>query len=606
MCGIIGYTGFRPACSVILEGLERLEYRGYDSSGILIENNGLFNVIKRKGKIEQLKKAINSLEKPDGTCGIGHTRWATHGGPSDSNSHPHGTVKVMLVHNGIIENYRHLKSILVENGYDFSSETDSEIAACYLDYCYNGDPVSSIATALNDIQGSYAFVIMFSDHPGTLYAVRKDGPLIVAPGDGENFLASDVTAVIQYTDQYFTLDDGEIAIVKKDSYSIVGFDNAEHKKNIQKITWTIEQAQKEGFDHYMLKEINEQPNALRQTLYPRIKEKLPNFECDQIPDEFWSKFERIKIVGCGTAMHAGLIGREIIEHFSKIPVEVEIASEFRYRNPILKPNDLVIIISQSGETADSLAALRLAKSMNIATLAIVNVAGSSIAREADKVIFTYAGPEISVASTKAYSVQIAILYLIAVKLAIANKELDENKASSITETLYSMPEVVKRAISDQNAIKKAAESFIDSQHLFFLGRGLDYALASEGSLKLKEISYIHCEAYAAGELKHGTISLITEGMPVIALSSQNSLAPKMLSNIREVKARGATVTLITNNNNEIKTDEADFIIMLEPADDLFMPFPVVAVLQLIAYYTALYRKCDIDQPRNLAKSVTVE
>lgn len=605
MCGIIGYSGYRNACGVLLDGLSRLEYRGYDSAGILVSEKEGFVAVKREGRLDNLRSALNG-HTLNGVCGMGHTRWATHGGPSDQNAHPLGTERVMLVHNGIIENYLELREELVAQQYRFTSETDTEIAACVIDSCYRGDPVKAIRQALQKISGSYAFLIMFSDFPNTLYAVRKDGPLIVALGDNENFIVSDATAVIGYTRRYFTLDEGEIARVTCDEAAVLDFDGHRIDKPVRTINWNVEQAQKTGYDHFMRKEIDEQPVALRQTLMPRIKRGLPCFACDNLPNDFFKRFARLRIAACGTAMHAGLVGQQVVERLARIPVEVDIASEFRYKEPILGPDDLVIVISQSGETADSLAALRLAKSKGIATLAIVNVAGSSIAREAEHVVFTYAGPEISVASTKAYSVQLAVLYLIAISLGLSRGNLTETEAAKLTETLLQTPAAVREVLGREQEIRAAAARIDAAEHLFFIGRGLDWALACEGSLKLKEISYIHSEAYAAGELKHGTISLITKGVPVLALATQEALAPKLLSNIKEVKARGADVTLIAKCGETISHDAADRVIALDALDDLFMPFPTVTALQLIAYFVARNRGCDIDKPRNLAKSVTVE
>lgn len=605
MCGIIGYSGHRRACEVLIEGLSRLEYRGYDSAGILVSENGAFTTVKRSGRLENLKKALEGYSLT-GCCGMGHTRWATHGGPTDENAHPHGTDRVMMIHNGIIENYLEIKSLLLEKGYTFKSQTDTEIAACYLDYCYEGDPMKAIKKMLGKIEGSYALVMMFADHPDTIYAVRKDGPLLAALGDKENFLVSDLTAVIGYTNRYFVLDEGEIAVVTPDSIRVFDYDGSEVEKTVSTVDWSVEQAQKEGYEHFMLKEIHEQPSALIHTLSPRIKNGLPDFSDDKLPKDFFRRFKRITVVACGTAMHAGLVGRDMIERLARIPVNVELASEFRYRGPILDKDTLVVIISQSGETADTLAALRLAKSGGVATLAIVNVAGSSIAREADHVIYTYAGPEISVASTKAYSVQIAVLYLLAFSLALGAKKITESEAMRLTARLLAICEDVKNVFRLQKDIEKSAENLKGTNDVFFIGRGLDYALACEGSLKLKEISYIHCEACAAGELKHGTISLITDGVPVIALCTQDRLTPKMLSNIKEVKARGARVTLIAKKGENVSHDVADDLILLDKLEDEFMPFTAVTALQLIAYYTARARGCDIDKPRNLAKSVTVE
>ncbi len=605
MCGIIGYSGHREACGILLDGLERLEYRGYDSAGILVSENGLFHTAKRSGRLFNLRGALE--EHPlKGCCGMGHTRWATHGGPTDENAHPHGTERVMLVHNGIIENYLELRELLIEQGYSFRSQTDTEVAACYLDYCYHGDPVDAIREALTKIEGAYAFVIMFSDHPDALYAIRKDGPLLAALGNGENFVASDITAVISYTNRYFVLDEGEIAVVTPDKIRIIGLDGQQRDKPVQTVTWNVDQAQKDGYEHFMLKEIQEQPDALRHTISPRIKNGLPDWGGDGLPQDFFSRFDRVQVVACGTAMHAGMIGKMVIEKLARIPVEVDIASEFRYRDPILTENTLVVIVSQSGETADSLAALRLAKSLGLCTLAIVNVAGSSISREADYVLYTFAGPEISVASTKAYSVQMALLYLIAFTFGQVGGALSKEQVRDLVERLLKSVDAVRGALALQERIEHSVRPLVSADHLFFLGRGIDYALACEGSLKLKEISYIHCEAYAAGELKHGTISLITEGVPVIALCTQTALLPKMLSNIKETTARGARVFVIAKRGETVSHDVADTVLLLDEFDDLFMPFPAVTVLQLIAYFTARERGCDIDKPRNLAKSVTVE
>jgi len=543
MCGIIGYSGHRSACDIIIEGLSRLEYRGYDSSGILINENGKFITVKRRGRLDNLKKALENFTL-NGRCGMGHTRWATHGGPSDENAHPHGTDRVMMVHNGIIENYLEIKAFLVEKGYTFKSQTDTEIAACYLDYCYHGDPIQAIKDMLAKIEGAYALLMMFADHPGEIYALRKDGPLVAAPGDGENFLVSDITAAIGYTNKYFVIEEGEIAILTADSIKVIDLDGNAVEKTVSAVNWDTYQAQKEGYDHFMLKEIHEQPSAIRRTVSARIKNDLPNWTSDGLDAEYFSKFDSIRIVACGTAMHAGLIGKNLIEKLARVPVTVDLASEFRYNDPILAPNDLIMVISQSGETADTLAALRLAKQRGISTLAIVNVAGSSIAREADHVIYTYAGPEVSVASTKAYSVQIAVLYLVAFSIALVRGKLNENDIRKLVSQLCGIPEKVESVFHLQPHIETITEHLKDSDNIFFIGRGLDNALCCEGSLKLKEISYIHSEACAAGELKHGTISLIDKGVPVIALSTQNELTSKMLSNIKEVKARGASVILI--------------------------------------------------------------
>jgi len=512
----------------------------------------------------------------------------------------------MLVHNGIIENYLDLKAFLIDKGYTFTSQTDTEIAACIVDYCYHGDPVKAMRDALAMLRGAYAFAVVFADHPGKIYATRKDGPLLIAPGEGENFLTSDLSGVVEHTNRFFTLEEGEIAVLTSEDVTVLAPDGSVVEKPVETANWNMEQAQKNGFEDFMLKEIHEQPEALIRTIRPRVKDGMPCFDSDKLDDSFFKSFSDMWIVGCGTAMHAGLVGRILFERLARIPAKVEIASEFRYSDPILSPNSLVVIISQSGETADSLAALRLAKAKGCKTLAIVNVIGSSISREADYVLYTYAGPEISVCSTKAYTVQIALLYLLSFKLALENGKIDGDKCRSLTASLLDSANEIASVVEMQDIFCRYAENLRDVEHLFFLGRGLDYALACEGSLKLKEISYIHCEAYAAGELKHGTISLITDGVPVVALATQEDILEKTLSNIKEVKARGASVFLIAAENKAVSDDIADNLITLNDTSDLFMTFPAVTALQLIAYYTAKKRGCDIDKPRNLAKSVTVE
>lgn len=605
MCGIVGYIGSKPACDILINGLSTLEYRGYDSAGVSIFSNGVLHTIKAKGRLKNLEEKLLQ-NTPDGTCGIAHTRWATHGEPSDTNAHPHTAEKVSLVHNGIIENYHELKKTLVAKGYSFSSETDTEIAAKLIDSLYDGDPLQAISQALKIIEGAYAFAIVFADRPKYLYAARKDNPLIVALGTNENFIASDIAAVLGHTREYFTLSDGEIAEITQNNITVFDTDLNPVPKKVNTATWNIEQAQKDGYEHFMLKEIYEQPVALYNTVHPRIQNSLPNFEYDSIPDDVFKNCERIHVVACGTAMHSGIVGRDLIEGIAGIPVDVQIASEFRYRNPVLGKNDLVVIVSQSGETADSIAALRLAKQRNIKTLAIVNVTGSSIAREADYVIYTHAGPEIAVASTKAYSVQVSVMYLLAFKMALINGAKTEDFIKEQTELLLKTISLVKTALLENEYIEKLAHRFTDAKSLFFIGRGLDYALSCEGSLKLKEISYIHCEAYAAGELKHGTISLITKDVPVIAVATQTALLPKMVSNIKEVNARGADVLLICKNSDDIDHDVFHDVIKLPTLPDLFMPLLTVSVLQLLSYHVAVQRGCDVDKPRNLAKSVTVE
>ena len=611
MCGIIGYTGGENAVPKLLEGLSALEYRGYDSAGIAVFGDGdALQVVKSKGRLALLEDKINHLaEKLSSHCGIGHTRWATHGEPSDVNSHPHGTPRVYIVHNGIIENYAEIKAFLIGKGYTFVSETDTETAAKLIDYYYTqtGDPTDAMALALKMLSGSYAIGAIFAGHPGTIYATRKDNPLIIAVSDIGNFIASDIPAVLKYTNKYYRIDEGEVAVITAKDVTVLSPDKQPVNKPLEVADWDIEAAEKGGYPHFMIKEIHEEPDAIIKTLRPRIKNGMPDFGIPELTDEKLASFERIHIVACGTAMHAGLIGKYAAESLARIPVNVEIASEFRYKNPILGKRDLVIIISQSGETADTLAALRLAKENGVYTLAIVNVAGSSIAREADSVIYTWAGPEIAVASTKAYTVQIAVMYLFALRLAYACAKLDEEQVKAyVAELLDIAPKMIQKALDREPECARIAKKYKDQNDIFFIGRGADYALSIESALKLKEISYIHCEAYAAGELKHGTISLITDGTPVFALANYEGLYEKMISNIKEVRARGARVILMCSENAAVPENVADDILRVPTMSELFMPIPSATLSQLIAYYTSLYLGCDVDKPRNLAKSVTVE
>ena len=608
MCGIVGYTGHQKAVDVLLDALSSLEYRGYDSAGISIFEGTKIDTIKSLGRLDQLRERIDSQKKVfSGTCGIGHTRWATHGEPSDVNAHPHTTKKLSLVHNGIIENYVQIRQKLQADGYKFVSRTDTETAAHLLDRLYTGDPMGAIRQLCSFLEGSYAFAVLFWDHPGEVYGVCKGCPLIAAKGKEENFLVSDIPAILPYTRDYVLLEEGDLVKITADSILIQDSEGKEKIPNVQQAQWNMEQAQKGGYPHFMLKEIYEQPKALRDTIHPRIVDGLPDFAIeDSIPDGFWRQFDRISIVACGTAWHAGMLGKGLIERLARIPVECEIASEFRYRSPLLDRRTLVILISQSGETADTLAALRLARESGSTTLAVVNVTGSTIAREADYVIHTFAGPEIAVASTKAFSVQLAVMYLIAIKLALAGGRCQPDEARSLIHNLLEAIEATLKVFDLDSAIQKYAQSYVELKDLFFLGRGLDYSLAMEGSLKLKEISYIHCEAYAAGELKHGTISLITPGTPVIALATQDALLSKTLSNVREVISRGAEILLLCKDTFTPESELFGKCIFLPALDDLFMPFVGVIALQLLAYHTAVFRDCDVDKPRNLAKSVTVE
>lgn len=610
MCGIIGYTGNENSVPKIIEGLKALEYRGYDSAGIAVFADNGITVVKAKGRIANVEEKI-STEYSDlySMCGIGHTRWATHGEPSDRNSHPHGTEKLMLVHNGIIENYIQLKAELSAVGYSFASETDTEIAAKLVDLYYTStnDPFEAIKLAMSKITGSYALGIMFKDHPGKIFSARKDSPLIIATAQSGNFIASDIPAVLKHTNKYYQLSQGEIAVVEKDKVTVYDLNKNIIEKEIMTADWDIDAAEKGGYEHFMIKEINEEPDAIVKTIRPRIKNGLPDLDVPELTDEKLASFKRISIVACGTAMHAGFIGRTAIERLARIPVKVEIASEFRYKNPILDKDDLVIIISQSGETADTLAALRLSKELGAYTLAIVNVAGSSIAREADSTLYTWAGPEIAVASTKAYTVQISLMYVLAYKLALCCGKISEESAKEeLSVLLEQAPEAVKQALELSDACREISDKYKSSTNLFFIGRGIDYDIAQEASLKLKEISYIHSEAYAAGELKHGTISLITDGTPVIAVCTEDALYDKMISNIKEVKARGAKVIMVCKKGAHGAHDVADDVFYIPELPGLFMPIPAMTVLQLIAYYTSVLLGCDVDKPRNLAKSVTVE
>ncbi|MBE6850149.1 MAG: glutamine--fructose-6-phosphate transaminase (isomerizing) [Ruminococcus sp.] len=609
MCGIVGYVGHRECADVLMDGLTRLEYRGYDSAGIAVFENQSIRVAKSKGRLSELRKKLQAEGKPTGTAGIGHTRWATHGEPSDRNSHPHGGGSVTLVHNGIIENYKRLKDFLLSEGRVFESDTDTEVVAQLLDHYYrrnHGNPMEAIVETMHELEGSFALGIIFADFPDRVFALRRESPLIVGIGENESFIASDVTAVLQYTRRYYLLEHDEIAVLTKQGCRVFDPHFQEVRKECRTADWDVTAAEKCGYAHFMLKEIHEQPAAIRMTIAPRIADGLPNLEECGITHEMLRQLSRIHIIGCGTAMHAGVVGKYVTEALARVPVNVDIASEFRYREPLLGEGELVVIISQSGETADSLAAMRLAKKMGAKTLAIVNAKGSSIAREADMLIYTHAGPEIAVASTKAYMVQIAVMYLFAFALALANGSIDETECRRLTALLQETPREIEKILENQEQAQYIASSLIAADSLLYVGRGLDHALSMEGSLKLKEISYIHSEAYAAGELKHGTISLITENMPVIAVATQKRLLEKTISNIKEVRARGAKVVLICGENEKIEQDAADCRFTIPEIDDLLMPIPAVVPLQLIAYYTAVYRGTDVDKPRNLAKSVTVE
>ncbi|MGN0576131.1 MAG: glutamine--fructose-6-phosphate transaminase (isomerizing) [Ruminococcus sp.] len=607
MCGIVGYVGFRDCTDVLMDALSKLEYRGYDSAGIAVFENDEIRVAKSKGRLADLAEKMKKEGKPAGHSGIGHTRWATHGEPSDINSHPHSGERVTIVHNGIIENYKALKEFLVKEGCCFKSDTDTEVVAQLLDYYYDGDPIATISCVTKELEGSYALGVIFADFPDTVFAIRRESPLIVGIGDKESFIASDVTAILRYTKNYYLLEHDEIAVLSRYSTSIYDLHYHKLNKELKTADWDISAAEKGGYEHFMLKEIFEQPEAVKTTITPRITDGLPDLRECGITMEKLASFKNIFVVACGTAMHAGVVGRYVIEKLARISVNVEIASEFRYREPIVSEGDLVIIISQSGETADSLAALRLAKKLGAETLAIVNAKGSSIAREADMLIYTHAGPEIAVASTKAYMVQIAVMYLFAFELALAKGMTDEAECRRLTGLLLKTPDIIQDVLKNKKETQYIASGLISADSLLYIGRGLDYALSMEGSLKLKEISYIHSESYAAGELKHGTISLISEGTPVIAVATQSNLFDKTISNIKEVKARGAKVILVCRDSYVPDKDVADYKFGLpDDIEDLLMPMAAVVPLQLIAYYTSVLRGNDVDKPRNLAKSVTVE
>ena len=606
MCGIVGYIGDRDCTNVLVDCLEKLEYRGYDSAGIAVLDQGVIKVSKCKGRLSNLRDKMEREGKPKGYVGIGHTRWATHGEPSDINSHPHGNKRITIVHNGIIENYRQIKEFLISEGYSFVSETDTETVAKLIDYYYSGDPLDAIIKVLSEIKGSYALGIMFRDFPDRIYAVRKDSPLIVGKGENENFIASDVPAIMKYTRNYYLLEQDEIAEIKKDQVSFYNLHREQIHKEVNTADWDVDAAEKGGYEHFMLKEIHEQPTSFKTTVTPRITDGLPDFSAEGFDIHRLSAYSKIYIVACGTAMHAGLVGKYVIERLARKPVSVEIASEFRYMDPLIDNTCLMIAISQSGETADTRAAMELAKSRGADTMAIVNVKGSSIARDADMVVYTHAGPEISVASTKAYMVQVSVMYLLAFMLAYANGKITEQEYRAYTEKLVSMPDVIEDTLGLESQCQFVASKLLNADSLLYIGRGLDYALSMEGSLKLKEISYIHSESYAAGELKHGTISLITEGMPVIAVATQSSIIAKTISNLKEVKSRGAMVILVCSQDVVVEDGVCDHIIRLPEADELLMPMAAVVPLQLIAYYTAVLKGNDVDKPRNLANSVTVE
>ncbi|SFW15618.1 glutamine--fructose-6-phosphate transaminase (isomerizing) [Ruminococcus flavefaciens] len=612
MCGIVGFTGSAQAAPILLDGLSKLEYRGYDSAGIAVRDGEKeTEVVKAKGKLKVLKEMTNNGDAVKGDCGIGHTRWATHGEPSALNAHPHSSddENVIAVHNGIIENYQELKEKLVKSGYSFNSQTDTEVAVKLIDYYfkkYGLGPVDSIARAMIRIRGSYALCVMFKDYPGEIYTARKDSPMIIGIANGETYVASDVPAILKYTRNVYYIGNMEIAKLEKGAVTFFNIDREEITKPLTEIKWDAEAAEKGGFEHFMLKEIHEQPKVVRDTINSVIKDGKIDFSDVGLTDEEMQKVSQIYIVACGSAYHVGMAVQYVIEDFTSIPVRVELASEFRYRKMTLVKDSLVIVISQSGETADSLAALREAKAKGIMTLGIVNVVGSSIAREADNVFYTLAGPEISVATTKAYSTQLIAGYLLALRFAVARGEMTEEKCEELLKELYTIPDKIEKILEDKERIQWYANKLASAKDAFFIGRGIDYAIGLEGSLKMKEISYIHSEAYAAGELKHGPISLIEEGVPVIGVLTQQDLYEKTVSNMVEVKSRGASLMGLTTYGNYSMEDLADFTVYIPQTDCHFAGSLSVIPLQLLGYYVSVAKGYDVDKPRNLAKSVTVE
>lgn len=612
MCGIVGYIGREQAAPVLLSGLKKLEYRGYDSAGIAVRKNETENieVVKAKGRLRVLSEKTDEGRAVSGTCGIGHTRWATHGEPSEINAHPHFSQdkSVVLVHNGIIENYQELKAKLTKAGYSFYSQTDTEIAAKLVDYYYKktGNPLEAISRTMLRVRGSYAFGIMFKDIPDKIYAARKDSPLIIGKSDNGCLIASDVPAILDNTRSVYYIDNLEMAELDGENVHFYNIDQDEIEKEMVQIEWDAEAAEKSGFEHFMLKEIYEQPRAVKDTVAAYVEDGNINLEKIGISDDMLKSLERIYIVACGSAYHVGLVGKYVFEELMDIPVEVDLASEFRYRNPKLIKNSLVIIISQSGETADSLAALRLAKEKGVPVLGIVNVVGSSIARESDYVAYTYAGPEISVATTKAYSTQLIVVYLMAVQGAFAKDIINAGRKEELMGEIESLPEKIEHILNDKDRIQWFASKYANAKDVFFIGRGIDYAISMEGSLKMKEISYIHSEAYAAGELKHGTISLIEDGILVVGVATQEKLFEKTISNLAEVRSRGAYLMGLTTNGNYSIEDNADFAVYVPRTEQYFTTSLAIIPLQLLGYYVSVAKGLDVDKPRNLAKSVTVE
>lgn len=608
MCGIVGYIGEEQAAPILLKGLEKLEYRGYDSAGVALYNGGHLQVAKAKGRLKVLSELIEGGQKTPGTLGIGHTRWATHGAPSDINSHPQvsDSGKFAVVHNGIIENYLPLKEHLIRRGVNFVSETDTEVVAQLLEYYYKGDVLDAVIQVLRHVEGSYALGVICQDYPDQLVAVRKDSPLIVGVGSGENYIASDVPAILERTRDIYRLNDQEIAVLCRGSVSFYNMDKEPVQKEICHVDWDVSAAEKGGYEHFMAKEIMEQPKVLRDTISPRLHNGRVVLDSVSLTREDLEKLRSIYIVACGSAYHVGVIAKYVLEKVVRIPVEVDIASEFRYMDPMVDEGTLVLVISQSGETADTLAALREAKRRGARTLSIVNVVGSSIANESDDVLYTWAGPEIAVATTKAYSAQLAVIYLLTIYMGDLLGTVGQEQYAAYVKDLMRLPDLVEEILQHKENVQYLASLFFNVKDVFFIGRNLDYAMSLEGSLKLKEISYIHSDAYAAGELKHGTISLVEDGTLVVALATQKALFEKMMSNVKEVKARGAVVLGLTTEGNKSIEQTADHVMYVPEICDIMLPSLAVVPLQLFAYYVSSMKGCDIDKPRNLAKSVTVE
>ena len=612
MCGIVGYVGEEQSAPILLGGLSKLEYRGYDSAGIAVRNDetGKTEIVKAKGRLKILVEKTDGGTAVPGTCGIGHTRWATHGEPSENNAHPHCSDdrSVILVHNGIIENYQELKEKLTKSGYTFYSQTDTEIAVKLIDYYYKktGTPLEAMTRTMLRIRGSYAFGVMFQDYPGKIFAARKDSPLIVGRSDKGSLIASDVPAILDRTRNVYYIGNMEIAELSREEIHFYNIDREEIQKDMVSIKWDAEAAEKGGYEHFMLKEIHEQPKAVQDTIGAYVKDGKIDFSQTGLEEETLKRIRRIYIIACGSAYHVGMVGKYVIEGLAKIPVEVDLASEFRYRNPILEEDSIAIIVSQSGETADSLAALRLAKERGVPVMGIVNVVGSSIARESDYILYTYAGPEISVATTKAYSTQLIAMYLLAIQSAMVKGVIGEERYKELLEEMGTLPEKIQKTLDDKERIQWFASKYANARDIFFIGRGIDYAISLEGSLKMKEISYIHSEAYAAGELKHGTISLIEDGTLVVGVATQKGLFEKTVSNMVEVKSRGAYLMGLTLYGNYNIEDTADFSVYVPKTDQYFTTSLAIVPLQLMGYYVSVAKGLDVDKPRNLAKSVTVE